>query len=538
MFFKNRFTFLMVLFLLILHSCAKKGRPSGGPKDLDAPIFVIANPPYETINFDKNKIEIEFNEYITLKDLNKQLVVSPPLKNNPIIRPQGTPSKYITIQLMDTLLENTTYIFDFGKSVQDNNEGNQIEKFQYVFSTGDYIDSLKVKGRVKDGFKEETAKNIKLLLFRADSTYNDSLPYKQKPNYVSSSLDTTTFEFSNLTSGKFYLLALEDKNSDYLFNPKQDKIAFLDKIISLPKDSIINESLRLFQEKLSYKFVRAKEESKGKILIAFKGEAKKIEVEPLSETSKDFISVSKFETDKDTLNYWIHNYKKDSIILLVKKDEIVDTAVVKFRKKEVDTLSFTKLTRNYLEFNDTLLFTSNNPIVSIDTSKIKITDKDTVNVVYTPVRNKQKNEVAFVFDKKLGFIYNIELYPDAVKDIFGFTNDTIKVRVSTRRLEDYGDITFNVQNPKNKNLIVQIITDRGLLVTQKNISKTENITFKYLKPQKLKIRFIHDSNNNGVWDTGNFLQKIQPENVFYYPKVFEIRPNWSLNESITIKDDF
>ena len=241
----------------------------------------------------------------------------------------------------------------------------------------------------------------------------------------------------------------------------------------------------------------------------------------------------------DELNYWIHNYKKDSIILLVKKDEIIDTAVVKFRKKEVDTLSFTKLTRNYLEFNDTLLFSSNNPIVSIDTSKIKIVDKDTVNVAFTPVRNKQKNEVAFVFDKKLGFSYDIELYPDAVKDVFGFTNDTIKVRVSTRRLEDYGDITFNVQNPKNKNLIVQVITERGgTLVTQKNISKTENISFKYLKPQKLKIRFIHDSNNNGVWDTGNFLQKIQPENVFYYPKVIEIRPNWSLNESIAIKDDF
>ena len=124
--------------------CAKKGRPSGGPKDEDAPLFVVANPAHESTNFDKDEIRIYFNEFIKLRDLNKQLIVSPPLnpKNPSLITPQGSPSEYITIKILDTLKKNTTYIFDFGNSVEDNNESNQLERFKYVFSTGNYIDSL------------------------------------------------------------------------------------------------------------------------------------------------------------------------------------------------------------------------------------------------------------------------------------------------------------------------------------------------------------------------------------------------------------
>ena len=132
---------IVFLFLLSFTDCAKKGRPSGGPKDEDAPLFVTADPPYESINFDKDEINIYFDEYIKLKDINKQLIISPPLNpNNPsLISPQGSPSKYINIKILDTLLANSTYIFDFGNSVQDNNESNTLERFKYVFSTGKYI---------------------------------------------------------------------------------------------------------------------------------------------------------------------------------------------------------------------------------------------------------------------------------------------------------------------------------------------------------------------------------------------------------------
>ena len=142
---KNKHLILITLFTFIISSCARKGRPEGGPKDETAPIMVTANPPYETIHFKEDNIRIYFDEYIVLKDLQKQLVVSPPMKNPPLITPQGTPSKYINIKILDTLQPNTTYTFNFGNAVQDNNENNKLESFKYVFSTGSYIDSLKIR---------------------------------------------------------------------------------------------------------------------------------------------------------------------------------------------------------------------------------------------------------------------------------------------------------------------------------------------------------------------------------------------------------
>ena len=156
--FKLLFSLLVIV--LLTSNCARKGIPNGGKKDSIAPLMVTANPPHKTIHFKSEKIKIYFDEYITLKDVNEQLVISPPLKYIPTITPQGSPSKYISIKITDTLKENTTYIFNFGNSVQDNNEGNKLERFKYVFSTGDYIDSLTTKGWVKDAFKKTTGRRL------------------------------------------------------------------------------------------------------------------------------------------------------------------------------------------------------------------------------------------------------------------------------------------------------------------------------------------------------------------------------------------
>ena len=278
-FVKNKIVFSVILMSVIITSCARKGRPEGGPKDESAPIMMTANPPYETTGFDKKKIKIEFDEYIVLKDLTKQLVVSPPLKYPPIITPQGTPSKYINIEILDTLKTNTTYTFNFGSAVQDNNENNKLESFKYVFSTGNYIDSLKIKGNVANAFKEEKLKNIGVLLYKLDSTYNDSIIYKQKPNYVTSTLDSTNFQFTNLQKGKYLLLALKETSKDYIFTSKTDQIGFYTDTISLPKDTLLTTPIRIFKELQPYKFKRGKEVVKGKIQFGYEGEKDNMKIE-------------------------------------------------------------------------------------------------------------------------------------------------------------------------------------------------------------------------------------------------------------------
>ncbi|MDA9354065.1 Ig-like domain-containing protein [Flavobacteriaceae bacterium] len=527
--------FLIVL-VLSFSQCAKKGRPDGGPKDEDAPLFVTANPPYETINFDKNEINIYFNEYIKLKDLSKQLIISPPLnpENPPLISPQGSPSKYINIKILDTLLENSTYIFDFGNSVQDNNESNTLERFKYVFSTGAYIDSLTLSGSVKNSFKSESVENIKLLLYRLDSAYTDSAVYNRKPDYVTSTLDSSNYEFSNLRKGNYLLVALNDARSDYVFNPKTDEIGFLKDTISLPRDSIIKTELSIFKEELPYIFRRGKEIRKGQLIFGYQGKPSNIKIENLSAVPDNFQTIIFTEKDKDTLNLWHSPIEKDSLIFKISNNNIIDTITVALRKKQLDSLTVTKITGGVLNIKDTLFFSTNNPIIKIDTSKINFVHTDSIYITYKAFISKKESSVGFLFEKKFKTSYKLNLYPDALVDIFETSNDTVTSQFRTRSIEDYGEISLAIQNPEKVPVIIQLTDINDVTVAQETSSENKTISFNYLIPKKYKIRIIYDTNNNGKWDTGNYLEKKQPEPVQYFPEVQEIRPNWVLNEVIKI----
>ena len=528
--------FLIVL-VLSFSQCAKKGRPDGGPKDEDAPLFVTANPPYETINFDKNEINIYFNEYIKLKDLSKQLIISPPLnpENPPLISPQGSPSKYINIKILDTLLENSTYIFDFGNSVQDNNESNTLERFKYVFSTGAYIDSLTLSGSVKNSFKSESVENIKLLLYRLDSAYTDSAVYNRKPDYVTSTLDSSNYEFSNLRKGNYLLVALNDARSDYIFNPKTDEIGFFKDTISLPRDSIIKTELSIFKEELPYIFRRGKEIRKGQLIFGYQGKPSNLKVETLSVVPDNFQTIIFPEKDKDTLNLWHSPIEKDSLIFKISNNNIIDTITVALRKKQLDSLTVTKITGGVLNIKDTLFFSTNNPIIKIDTSKINFVHTDSIYITYKAFISKKESSVGFLFEKKFKTSYKLNLYPDALVDIFETSNDTVTSQFRTRSIEDYGEISLAIQNPEKVPVIIQLTDINDVTVAQETSSENKTISFNYLIPKKYKIRIIYDTNNNGKWDTGNYLEKKQPEPVQYFPEVQEIRPNWVLNEVIKIK---
>ena len=528
--------FLIVL-VLSFSQCAKKGRPDGGPKDEDAPLFVTANPPYETINFDKNEINIYFNEYIKLKDLSKQLIISPPLnpENPPLISPQGSPSNYINIQILDTLLENSTYIFDFGNSVQDNNESNTLERFKYVFSTGAYIDSLTLSGSVKNSFKSESVENIKLLLYRLDSAYTDSAVYNRKPDYVTSTLDSSNYEFSNLRKGNYLLVALNDARSDYVFNPKTDEIGFLKDTISLPRDSIIKTELSIFKEELPYIFRRGKEIRKGQLIFGYQGKPSNLKIENLSAVPDNFQTIIFPEKDKDTLNLWHSPIEKDSLIFKISNNNIIDTITVALRKKQLDSLTVTKITGGVLNIKDTLFFSTNNPIIKIDTSKINFVHTDSIYITYKAFISKKESSVGFLFEKKFKTSYKLNLYPDALVDIFETSNDTVTSQFRTRSIEDYGEISLAIQNPEKVPVIIQLTDINDVTVAQETSSENKTISFNYLIPKKYKIRIIYDTNNNGKWDTGNYLEKKQPEPVQYFPEVQEIRPNWVLNEVIKIK---
>ena len=508
--------------------------PNGGLKDSLAPVMVTANPPYKSINFNSKKVKLSFNEYITLKNLNQQLVISPPLKYFPTISPQGSPSKEITIKLTDTLKENTTYIFNFGNSVEDNNEGNILKSFNYVFSTGDYVDSLKTKGLIKDAYKNKFDKDISVLLYKVDSFFTDSIIYKQKPNYITNTIDSL-FTITNIKKGKYLLVALKDVSNNYTFNPKEDKIGFYNQLLELPKDSILKEPLSIFKEILDYKIISAKEVSKGKIVFDFEGDRQNIDIKLISDVSGNFKSEYKFDTKKDSIYYWHSKIDQDSLVFKIKKGNNLDTLTVFLRKKAIDSLKINSNVTNILDLKDTLTLTSNNPVTKIDTSKILLLNKDSVTVSFTHLQEKQTNKIHFLFDKEYNSNYRLTFLPKALTDIFETQNDTLKYIFNTKEPEDYGSISLTINKNSTSQICLELVKESDQKIIQKIIvSDSKNVQFELIPPGRYILRAIIDTNDNNKWDTGNYLKKIQPENVIYFPTIFNIKANWSFSEVFDI----
>jgi uncharacterized protein (DUF2141 family) len=523
-------TLFLVLSIVFLYSCARTGRPDGGPKDELAPLFVTSNPPYKTINFSSKEVRLQFNEFIKLKDLNKQLIVSPPLKNPLLVTPQGTASKFLKIEILDTLAANTTYIFNFGNAIEDNNENNKLENFKYIFSTGSYIDSLETSGFVANAFTNKKPKKTNVLLYRIDSTFTDSIIYKQKPNYVTTALDTTKFNFTNLKKGKYLLLALEENSSDYIFDPRVDKIGFYPETITLPKDSVLIKPIKLFKEIQTYRFIRAKEVSKGKIEFGYEGKIKDLKVTLLSKVSDSFKSISRFEIDKDTLSYWHTPIAVDSLNFIVSNDIFRDTVTVKFRKNKLDSLKTTPSVGSTLHLRDTFFIKSNNPIIKIDTSKIVFIDRDTLKVNYSNYISKKENKIGFVFEKKQQEKYSLKALPGSFIDIYDIKNDSLNYNFKTIELEDYGRITLNVVNTASKYLIIDLLSgkEKDQIIERRYINTSETLVFNLLQPNTYTVRAIIDENNNKNWDTGNYLLKKLPEEVIYYDEELKVRANYFL----------
>ena len=527
--------FIVLAYLLVLFAgCARRGRPEGGPKDLDKPIMVKTEPEFKSLHFKGNEIKIYFDEFIKLNNVTTQLIVSPPLKYPPVVSPQGTPSKKITIKIKDTLQENTTYTFNFGQSIIDNTEGNILDNFKYIFSTGDYIDSLEVKGTIKDAFDLEMIEKPTLLLYLVNENFNDSIIYSEKPMYIGSTIDSLNWNITNIKAGKYLLVALNDQSNNYKFNPKEDKIGYASSFITVPNDTTYNISL--FSEILPFRLpTKPKESAIGHIIFGYEGDATGFSVKPISELNREFESLSTFDKEKDTLHYWFKNYDRDSIRFQILKNKIIDTVVVKFFAKEIDSLSLMPSIGGVLHLRDTLKLGSNVPLIRIDTSKMHFINKDSTKVEYFYKLSENKENLILNFEKGIEEKYSIELFPGAITDFYGTQNDSLKIQFRTNKVTSYSSLFLNLNNIKSYPIIIELINDNGKVVAKKYSIKKEEYQFINLQPSRFMIRIIYDSNKNKKWDSGNFLLKKQPEEVYYFKTIINAKANWEVTETLTLK---
>lgn len=523
---------ILLLFSLSFVDCAKKGAPSGGKRDSIPPVIVKSNPENYAINFTNNEIRIYFNEYIKLKDVQKELIVSPPLKNTPIITPLSA-SKILKIKITDTLKANTTYSFNFGKSIQDNNEGNPFEYFKYVFSTGTYIDSLKLSGTVSDAQLLKPENPTTVLLHEVNETFNDSLVFSEKPTYITITDSINGFEFTNLKAGKYLLLALKETNNDYTFQPENDKIAYVESIITLPTDS--SYVLSLFKETPKYKIARANHQTKNHITFGFEGNGEELDIKLLSNNPEDYEYKIYADLKKDTLHYWFKpEIQADSLLFTAKNYGKVDTLNVRMRDLYKDTLRFSAINSGILIRKDTLKLRANTPLVSFTSEKLHVMDKDSITIEATITLGTNYNIAKVIFPKTEEQLYKIQLLPGALTDFFENTNDTLNYVVQTKAIADYGTLSLTLNNLKQFPVIVQLVDSQFKVISEEYITENNPILFDFISPGNYYTRIIYDENKNKKWDTGNFLERLAPEKIVYYPSKIEVRANWSLNETFTL----
>lgn len=533
---KRLFQYFILLFIgAAILNCANRGTPSGGEKDTEPPIILKSEPENFSINFKEQEIRIYFDEYVKIQDLQKQLIISPPMETQPDITPLGTASKFIKIRIHDTLQPNTTYAFNFGESIRDNNEGNPYPYFRYVFSTGNYIDSLSVRGQIEDALERKTDQFVSVMLYEIDSTYSDSTVFKKKPKYITNTLDSvTTFKIDNIKAGKYKLIALKEENANYTFQPKTDKIGYFEGDVTAPTDSLY--TLKLFQEELDFKTIRPRQEAGQKIVFGYEGDYKGVQIDLLDNQPEGFDSRMTKDPKTDTLYYWYRpKLELDSAHFVVKNKAYSDTLLFKFRDLEKDSLVVNAIQTGVLHLYQDFQIQANIPFDKINEDSISVTDKDSLKVPFTMAYDEYDNIYTFKFEKKESDIYRIRMMPNAFEDFFGNTNDTLRYSLRTNKKSDYGNIRVRLINAKYP-MIVQLVDDRGVIAYEKYTSESNIVDFNDLLPRQYYLRAIFDTNGNKKYDPGNFLKNQQPERVSYAQDIDAVRANFDFVIDFILKD--
>jgi len=515
--FLMKYLFSVLIVFILISGCARVGQPTGGKKDKQPPVLLISIPKPNAVNFKGNEIILQFDEYVTLKNPEKNILISPPLQNPPVIKPAGIASKIIKIEFKDSLQPQTTYQINFGESIADYNEGNKLKNLHLVFSTGPSIDSLQLKGTVKPVHYDKKPEAIMLALYQAKQ-FTDSLIFNTKPYYVSIAQKDGSFLFDHLKPGSYYIFALEDKNGDYKYKQGTEGIGFLKHRILVPKDSIVH--LNLFKEYPPFQIENIEQTSRNHLRIKYKGHPDSLKVIWDMPVKQNIIQKQNNKAD-----IW-YMAEGDSIKMHV---PVINRIKKYYRKRKntIDSLKIWLPNKANLNPVDTVWLKANQPVQSVNAEKIYL-NADSIKQVFK--LKKEKNRFYFDFEKKPAKTYKITLLPEAVTGFLNEKNkDTLQMTYKIPKKESFGTLLVHLNTQKTEPVFVEVLKN-GKIIRQTATQKNTDFKIPYLKPGTYQIRIVFDKNENNRWDTGNYLKHILPEAVFEPQKTVEIRANWDINQ--------
>lgn len=595
-----------------LSRCASMMTPTGGPRDTLPPVILTMTPDNFSVNrplTGHEKIFIGFDEYVQIKDQQKEFFTSPQMKKKPLISQRG---KGIVIQLRDTLDANTTYSLNFGSALRDNNEGNPLYSMRYVFSTGPQVDSMVVSGYTADSYKADSVSKSFVWFFPADSVQDvaeyDSTLFKYKPAAIARAENNGIFIAQNLKPIRYRIYAVQDKNDNQMYEPGADQVGFLDQTYNpseLPDFAMWFDSLRRYVAAEPQLYVRMFTDQpfrrqilsqsdrplQHKAMLYFGAARPKIE-----SLRFDSIPDGKFIFDpqtvgRDTIALWfnmpseslpdtirgeITYFKHDSINQLLPVTEKLKLAW-KFVETKEQEREREKLEREHrkaeeageewkepvkptkfayklpltgeLNPEETLTVDFDYPLVRLDSAAMLLTLTGADNkITDVPVR--------FVRDTgmlrrwhirapwKMGGQYTLTIPKGAITDVSGQVNDSIIGKYTVYDPEKFATVKIHVsgRDPQTK-YIIQQLDANGALKQQKRDVVTGDYQFNYVPAGEIKFRVIEDMNGNGKWDTGNLVQRRQPERAEIYANeegldTFATKTNWEIEFSMDMNKIF
>ena len=571
-----------------MYSCANIGNPSGGPIDKTPPIFMRSNPTPNAVNVKDRKIEIFFDEIVTLKDPSTKIIVSPAQTEMPRMSALG---RKVTVELVDSLLPNTTYTIDFSNSIQDNNEGNAIDNFAFAFSTGSVIDSMRVSGYVLDS---RTLEPMQSVVVGLQSNLADSAFHKEKLQRVALTNDRGQFTIRNVSPGSYHIFALKDLDRDYKFGNPTEDIAFLDSII-VPSigsreaaDTVYNDLneidtimratrpayfpndilLSMFNEdrKSQYLANNLRVDS-TRISLTFAAASDtlpSLSIVGRNDVPDQWYTLERSQTN-DTLTYWIrppHLVSADTLMVAttyLRTDTASNlswgTDTLKFtfqrqkakkkkKNEETDSLEQIRfmelhpLANGIQEVYAPLLLQTGTPIERYSREAFHLQRKLQNDTTFYPAEIKSialrdstlsRRDLMLKVDWEPGAAYTLAVDSLAMTDIYGLQTKPLKVDFNVRKMEEYGNIVFNIPAVRDS-AIVELLdgTDKVVLHTPVKNHRAELLN---LQPGKYYARLFIDRNGNGKYDTGNYDMHLQPEETVYYPGAINLKKNWDVEQT-------
>lgn len=544
--------FALACLLLALWSCAKQGYPTGGPKDTAPPKVIKTSPASQSLGFSDKKFFIEFDEYVTIKDADNNILISPPMAEKPEYSTKG---RGILVKIKDTLQPNTTYLFQFMGAIVDFNEGNALPSFEYVFSTGPSLDSMSLRGTVLDALSlKPRTEQVSVLAF-SEAQLADSVVSKVHPAYVTRCNVKGEFQFNYIRPGRYMVMALEDADKNLRYAPSE-AAAWADTLVAAfpmpkpaqpdtasadsaaaPPDSVPVPSLSLL---LSLKEQQVQRVTKSGFLR--KGYAEIATQLPLVNPRLQADSVLwTLNARRDTISLWTLRQSCDSLYILLSDTNLQDTLKLKFResrkgkkpKQESDELnSITSLVAKEHPYFDTLWFRFNAPVSAASIDSVALLSIPDSSLSKVPAFLDSNRVRAYIFAPDLmlpGRQYRLSIPARSLRDIYGRWNDSLLVSTTLTAPERYGTLTLEFSSSFS-NPVLQLLNDKDEVVAERpNPSPKE--TFSNLKAGSYRFRLFDDLDHDGRWSPGVYYQHLQPEPVAYFGKNLQLRENWEMSET-------